>query len=154
MRKPASPVWNLTRFAIVFTQALLVGAFQNSTGTDAKLSAAEQAAIKKSIGALRSNADRGVANSWSDSKKVAEAICRPAALPVIRKQTPGADRVFLGTEATESLTLENNKRLTGSGQFRYPKGWQEFTFACDINPDTAKVTGFQITPKPAGDAAH
>jgi hypothetical protein len=96
---------------------------------------------------LRSPTDRNVAQGWSNAKKVAEMICRPAALPVLKKQARGADRVFLGTDAPQSLTLESNRRMTGSGQVRTPQGWKDFSFTCNLNPATGKVIAFRTVPK-------
>jgi hypothetical protein len=84
-----------------------------------------------------------MAQGWSNTKKVAELLCRPAALPVLKKQTAAVDRVFLGTDDPKTLTLENNTRLTGGGEFRTPKGWTDFTFTFDLDPQTGKVVAFQ-----------
>ncbi len=111
------------------------------------LSAAQKAAVAKQIATLKSSSDRSTAQGWSNAKKVAELICRPAALPILKKQTRGADRVFLGTRSPQSLTLESNRRLTGSGEVRTPQGWHDFTFTCELNPATGKVTHFQTVPK-------
>jgi hypothetical protein len=113
------------------------------------LSAAEQAVVAHQIATLKSSVDRQVANQWSNAKKVAELICRPAALPVLKKQAKGVDRVFLGTDASDSLILESDQRLTGSGTFRTPQGWQDFTFTCDVSPETGKVASFTPTLLPA-----
>ena len=43
----------------------------------------------------------------------------------------------------KTLTLENNSRVTGTGQFRTPGGWTDFSFTCDLDPQTGKVTSFQ-----------
>jgi hypothetical protein len=120
------------------------------------LSPAETAAINHQIASLHSAADRGVANEWSDAKKVAEIICRPAALPVLKKQLPGTDRVFLGTEDPKTLTLESNVKLTGTGSARATAGWQDFTFNCEIDPKTAKVTSFVpvLTTQPVNGTPH
>jgi Domain of Unknown Function (DUF930) len=119
-----------------------IGAGQASTQSESELSPAETVAVARQIATLHSSADRSVANGWSNSKKVAETICRPAALPAIRKQVPGADRVFLGTDDPKTLNLESNAKLTGTGSARAPKGWQDFTFTCELDPKTAKVTSF------------
>lgn len=120
-----------------------LGAVAMAAGTNGpKLSTAETAIISKQIATLRSPADRHVAESWSDAKKVAELICRPAALPVLRKRVKTTDRVFLGTDAPETLTLESNSRLTGTGQFRTSQGWRDFTFSCEMDPGTGEVTAF------------
>src|SRR6185437_10370083 len=111
------------------------------------LSAAQKAAVSRQIATLKSSTDRSTAQGWSNAKKVAELICRPAALTILRKQIRGADRVFLGTGSPESLTLESNRRLTGDGEVRTPQGWQNFTFTCELNPATGKITDFQTVPK-------
>jgi hypothetical protein len=108
-----------------------------------ELSANQAAIVNHKIAMLKSSADRQVAKSWSNAKKVAELLCRPVALPILKKQAPGADKVFLGTEASSSLNLESNDRLLGSGQVRTPNGWQDFSFTCELNPNTGKVTSFK-----------
>lgn len=95
-----------------------------------------------------------MAQNWTNAKKVAEFICRPAALTSLKKQIIGADRVFLGSDAADSLTLLNNGQLIGSGQVRALQGWQYFTFTCDINPDTGMITRFQTKPAKQPPAAH
>jgi hypothetical protein len=107
------------------------------------LSAAETTAVNRQIATLKAPGDRLVAQGWSNAKKVSELLCRPAALPVLKKQAAGVDKVFLGADAPETLTLESNHRLVGTGQFRTPQGWTDFKFTCDINPETGKVTAFE-----------
>jgi hypothetical protein len=118
---------------------------QAANQTEPPLSPAETAAVTRQIATLHSSVDRSVANGWSNAKKVAELICRPAALPILKKQIPGTDRVFLGTDDPKTLNLESNAKLTGTGSARAPKGWQDFTFTCEINPETGKVTSFTPT---------
>jgi hypothetical protein len=113
------------------------------------LSPAETAAVIHQIATLRSSVDRSVANGWSSAKKVAELICRPAALTVLKKQLPGTDRVFLGADDPKTLNLESNARLTGTGSARTPKGWRDFTFTCELNPETGKATSFTPVLTPA-----
>ncbi len=123
---------------------IALGAFaQAAEPEEPTLSPAETAVVAKQIATLKSPTDRSVATGWSNTKKVSELICRPAALPVLKKQFEGVDKVFLGTDAPESVSLESNQRLTGSGQFRTPQGWRDFTFTCDLDPRTGKVTAFQ-----------
>ncbi|WP_263416689.1 DUF930 domain-containing protein [Terriglobus albidus] len=98
--------------------------------------------MNRKIATLKSPVDRHVAQGWNNAKKVAELLCRPAALPVLKKQNAGIDRVFLGTDDPHTLNLESNRRLTGSGEFRTPAGWQDFTFTCELDPTTGKVTSF------------
>jgi hypothetical protein len=139
-----SNLWKTAVLGLLITLCALANAAGHS---DPALSPAQRSVISRQISSLRSPTDRNVAQGWSNAKKVAEMICRPAALPVLKKQARGADRVFLGTDAPQSLTLENNRRLTGSGQVRTPQGWKNFTFACDLNPTTGKVIAFRTVPK-------
>ena len=85
-----------------------------------------------------------MANGWSEAKQVAEFICRPAALPVLRRQRRGADRVFLGIDpvADHGLSLESDHLLRGSGSVRTADGWRDFRFTCRLDPDTGKVRRF------------
>lgn len=119
---------------------------QASSSKEPELSPKQQAIVNRKIAGLKSPDDRRVAEDWSNAKKVAEVLCRPVALSVLKKQTTGVDRVFLGTADPHTLNLESNRRLTGSGQFRTPKGWRYFTFTCELAPDTGKVTSFQNVP--------
>jgi hypothetical protein len=107
------------------------------------LSAAETTSVNRRIATLKASGDRRMAQGWSNTKKVAELLCRPAALPVFKKQATGVDRVFLGTDDPKTLTLESNSHLTGTGQFRTPGGWTDFSFTCDLDPQTGKVIAFQ-----------
>ena len=120
-----------------------------SQPTEAALSVAETAAVNRQIATLHSSVDRSVAKGWSNSKKVAEILCRPAALPALKKQIPGVDRVFLGTDDPKTLNLEGNQKLTGTGSARAPKGWQDFTFTCELDPATGKATTFTAVLTPA-----
>lgn len=132
-------------FCVLFVVS--VGAVaQTSSSKEPELSPKQQAIVDRKIAGLKSAGDRRVAREWSNAKKVAEVLCRPAALPVLKKQASGVDRVFLGTSDPHTLHLESNRRLTGSGQFRTPKGWREFTFTCELDPDTGKVTRFENVP--------
>ena len=116
---------------------------------EAALSAAEIVAVKHRIATLRSPVDRHVANEWSNAKKVAELLCRPAALPVLKTQVAGVDRVFLGTDDPKTLSLESDRKLTGSGSARAPQGWRDFTFTCELDPGTGKAIAFESIPTPA-----
>jgi hypothetical protein len=122
---------------------------QAANQTEPALSPAESAAVTRQVATLHSSVDRSMANGWSNAKKVAELICRPAALPVLKKQIPGTDRVFLGTDDPKTLNLASNAKLTGTGSARNPKGWQDFSFACEIDPETGKVASFVPVLTPA-----
>lgn len=120
-----------------------------SAQAEPALSAAQSAAVAKSISALKHPEERQLASSWSNAKKVAEVICRPAALPALKKQVPGADRVFLGTDDPATLTLASNESLTGTGQVRAAAGWRDFAFTCKLDPKTGKAAGFKAVLQPA-----
>jgi hypothetical protein len=131
--------------------ALLIAAFLQiappaacAAQTEPTLSAAETAAVNRQIATLHSAAERQMAQGWSNAKKVAELVCRPAALPVLKKQIAGADRVFLGTDDPKTLSLESNELLTGSGSARAGNNWQDFAFSCKLDPETAKVIEFRV----------
>jgi hypothetical protein len=114
---------------------------------EAQLSAAQTAAVNRQIATLHSASDRKVAEQWSNSKKVAELLCRPAATAYWKKRVPGADRVFLGTSAPGTLALESASRLTGTGQYRTSQGWTDFRFTCNLDPDKGTVSGFETSAK-------
>lgn len=117
-------------------------------GGEPELSRAQNIAIAKSIAALKTPEERRLANKWSNTKKVAEVICRPAALPALKKQVPNADRVFLGTDDPKTLTLVSTRSLTGAGQVRSGSAWRDFTFTCALMPSSGKVAGFTAVLKP------
>ncbi|MET3525910.1 hypothetical protein [Phenylobacterium koreense] len=113
------------------------------------LSPAQNAKISQAIAALKRPEERSLASGWSNAKKVAEVICRPAALPSLRRQIPEADRVFLGTSDPATLTLVSARSLTGSGSVRSGEKWRDFTFTCALTPSSGKVAGFTAVLKPA-----
>ena len=117
-------------------------------GREPELSRAQNTAITKSIAALKTPEERRLASGWSNAKKVAEVICRPAALPALKKQVPNADRVFLGTDDPKTLTLVSTRSLTGAGQVRSGSAWRDFTFTCALMPSSGKVAGFTAVLKP------
>ena len=142
-----------TVLAILLTMTLVPAAAasgpQARPPAEPALTAPELKAVARGIATLHSPVDRSVANGWSNAKKVAEILCRPAALPALRKQITGVDRVFLGTDDPNTLTLESNQRLTGTGSARIPQGWQDFTFSCTINPTTGQAKTFEVELTPA-----
>lgn len=109
------------------------------------LSPAQQQAIKRSIAGLRGEADRHIANEWSDAKKVAEVMCRPLALKQLRHDDRSIDRVFLGDDNAASLSLHGNTRLEGRGQARAGNSWKTFTFSCELDPRSGRAKAF--TPR-------
>ena len=108
-----------------------------------KLSGAEQSAIADQIGKVKSSSDRQVIKGWSNAKKVAEFICRPAAMRSLSKQDAAIDKVVLGTDDPATLSLESVGRLKGIGQYRRGDKWTDIDFVCDIDADTGKVSSFQ-----------
>lgn len=127
---------------------LAIAAAPAGEAAEPALSPAQKAIVAKSIAALKSPEERSLAGHWSNAKKVAEMICRPAALPALKKQVPGADKVFLGTDDPTTLTLVSKRSLTGVGQVRSGAGWRDFTFTCALTPSSGKVAGFTAVLKP------
>lgn len=111
------------------------------------LSPAQKVVVEGAISRLKSPEERNLANGWSNAKKVAEFICRPAALPVLKRRAPGADKVFLGTDQPATLTLVSQRSLTGVGQARTGAVWRDFTFSCALTPSSGRVAGFTAVLK-------
>jgi len=130
--------------------ALTPLASQAATPVEPPLSSAQNKVVSKSIAKLKWPEERKLAAGWSNAKKVAEVICRPAALPVLKKEVSGANRVFLGTDDPATLTLVSDKTLIGSGQVRSGADWTEFSFTCQLDPKTGKASAFKVSMKPAG----
>lgn len=121
---------------------------QSATPGEPPLSAAQTKVVSKAIAKLERPEERALASSMTNAKKVAEVICRLAALSALKKQIPGADRVFLGTNDPATLTLVSNKSLVGTGQVRSGANWTEFSFACELDPRSGKARSFtaKMTP--------
>ena len=139
------------RVALLPAIVLIVSA----TGASAdmsRLSPVQASVAAGRIAALKYPQERALASGWSDAKKVAEFMCRPLAMKVLKRRYKGADRVFLGTDDPGTLNLVNNRSLTGSGQVRTKSGWQNFNFTCGVDPRTGRAVSFQSTPTSA-DAA-
>ena len=128
--------------------ALAMAGTAPATPAEPPLSPAQKAVVEKVISRLKSPEERNLASGWSNAKKVAEFICRPAALPALRRQSPGADKVFLGTDDPTTLTLVSKRSLTGVGQVRSGSAWRDFTFTCALMPSSGKVAGFTAVLKP------
>jgi hypothetical protein len=137
---------NSAGLALILLMA--AGFTQTAIADGSTLSPAEKAIIAKRIAALPSPEERHLAQEWSEAKSVAEFLCRPAAMSVLRRQVKGADRVFLGSDAADSLKLESSGRLTGTGSVRSPSGWRDFTFQCQINQKNGRATKFRASLKP------
>ena len=128
--------------ALLLSFAALTAA-QSSAHHEPALSPAQEAIVSRKIATLKRPAERQMAKSWSNAKKIAEMICRPAALTVLKKQDKSVDRVFLGTDDPTTLTLQSNTHLSGSGEVRTSKGWEDFKFTCEVDAQTGEVTSFQ-----------
>ncbi|OKP03663.1 hypothetical protein [Xenorhabdus eapokensis] len=83
--------------------------------------------------------------SWSDTKKVAEFICRPFALSTIKKYHKNADKVFLGVGSEESIRLKPLSELVGIGMYRTDEGWHDIRFSCKLDA-TGKAQSFNFFP--------
>ena len=106
------------------------------------LSYRQQQVIRNEFSKIQSPLERQMAMDWSDAKKVSETMCRPAALRYFRKQFRDADRVFLGDAQSDSLKLESNELLTGTGQVRAGGTWPYFKFSCQLNPRNGRAVSF------------
>lgn len=106
------------------------------------LSYRQQQVIRNEFSKIQSPLERQMAMDWSDAKKVSETMCRPAALRYFRKQFRDADRVFLGDAQSDSLKLESNELLTGTGQVRAGGTWHYFKFSCQLNPRNGRAVSF------------
>ncbi|MDX7986057.1 hypothetical protein FE392_01730 [Xenorhabdus sp. 12] len=71
--------------------------------------------------------------SWSDTKKIAEFICRPFALPVIKKHHKDADKVFLGETSPNDIKLTSSSELVGIGMYRTGMDWHDIRFTCKLD---------------------
>jgi hypothetical protein len=130
----------------VFLSTGALPALSQSSRREPALSAGEARVIDMKIESMRSVSDRKVAREWSNAKKVAEVICRPHAISYWKKTVPGTERVLLGTSDPATLVLESDRKLTGSGQYRTSKGWTDFNFTCELNPDRGRVSKFEVAP--------
>lgn len=126
--------------ALVATAAYPAAAQDSSPLTDS-----QRQALDRAIGTLRTPADRNVASQWSDARKVAEVMCRPLALQELKRTDAKVDRVFLGDDTPQSLSLKGNTVLEGNGQARGRSGWRNFTFTCRLDAQTARATAFEAT---------
>lgn len=106
------------------------------------LSYRQQQVIRNEFSKIQSPSERQMAMDWSDAKKVSETMCRPAALRYFQRQYKNADRVFLGDTQSDSLKLESNELLTGTGQVRAGVTWHYFTFSCQLNPRNGRAVSF------------
>lgn len=139
-------IFSGTLFGIAALLLALTSAFASDIAASqenrSELSPRQQQVIRSVFSRLDSGEEHKMAMEWSDAKKVSETMCRPIALQYFKKQYPQADRIFLGNRGNDSLELQRNKRLTGTGQFREGTNWHYFTFECQLNPATGRTTSF------------
>ncbi|EBN6690074.1 hypothetical protein DX244_25450 [Salmonella enterica] len=111
-----------------------------------QLTPAQQQHLKQVMDARINNTDdrETILHEWSEVHRVAEFLCRPAALEALQKQDKQADKVFLGDGKNGGLTLQTATRLTGTGQYRAGGTvWKMFSFSCELSPATGEVTDFR-----------
>lgn len=106
------------------------------------LSYRQQQVIRTEFSKIQSSSERKMAMDWSDAKKVSETMCRPVALKYFQDRFRDADRVFLGDTGSDSLKLQGNELLTGTGQVRDGGTWHYFTFTCQLNPRNGRAVSF------------
>ncbi|UNK24775.1 hypothetical protein [Yersinia intermedia] len=85
------------------------------------LTAEIQTRIDVAISQLYRSENRQIAINWNNAKKVSEFICKPIALIEIqRKGFPKADKIYLGDNNQDSLSLSliDQYHLTGIGEVR------------------------------------
>jgi hypothetical protein len=136
-----------SRFSLALGAIFWVSLAASAPAAAAELSPAQASFLANEIAKLKLPEERALAKDWTDAKKVAEFICRPAAMKTVRKRFKGADRAFLGTDDPKTLQLVSNRLLTGSGQARTGgTNWQIFSFSCVLNPKGGKAVSFEIAP--------
>jgi hypothetical protein len=131
------------RLVAVFAAAACI--VTASAAAETILSPAQIAVVDAQIAKLGSPEERALASEWNDAKKVAECICRPLANSELQKWNKKADRVFLGTDDPSTLELTSSRRLTGSGEVRTGSDWTDFTFSCEVDPQTGAALSFETS---------
>ncbi|MDX7999400.1 hypothetical protein FE394_09335 [Xenorhabdus sp. Reich] len=121
---------------------LLLSAFAQAQAPSKQLSLNQKKYLEKQINeqVTDKSALKDIEN-WSDTKKVAEFICRPFALPVIKKHHKDADKVFLGDVSPDSIKLAPSSELVGIGMYRTDEGWKDIRFSCKLDA-TGKAQSF------------
>ncbi|MBC9010303.1 MULTISPECIES: DUF4232 domain-containing protein [Acetobacter] len=135
----------------LFTGFLYAGsAYAETEGGSKEVapSAAEKRVIQNRIDAVRNGQERAAIESQSAVWKMTTFLCQDAARAVLKKRGSGR-RFFLQDDQPESQVFVGPDLLTGRGQFslkKDPMQWVPFTWACHLNPQTAKVVRFDVTP--------
>lgn len=135
---------------LLFTITVILPVFASSSvlTTQQKIYLEEIMALQ-----ISNEQDRmAIKNNWTEAHQIAEFLCRPIAMAVIKKQEPLVETVFLSDGAQNGLILHSPIRLTGSGRYRISGSeWIPFYFRCDLSSITGRVTRFVInhhTPYP------
>jgi hypothetical protein len=119
----------------------------NSAEPKAALSPMVKRRVDAGVAALHLRGERALANAWTPAKQVAEILCSPYALDQWKKKTPPADRIVLGDNTDQSLTLLADDSVEGDGMARTSDGWTEFRFQCHVNAGLGKVDAFTYQVK-------
>lgn len=122
----------------IFLLALFIG-----DDVIAELAAPLQEHIKQETKAY-SATEKTMLQQWSDGKLISEFFCQKHALQVLSKTYKGADRVFMSLSDDDPPTLITETRIKGNGSARYKDGWVDFTYECEIDKNSGKVTDFSF----------
>ncbi|OTA15956.1 hypothetical protein Xvie_02293 [Xenorhabdus vietnamensis] len=130
---------------------LLLSAFAQAQAPSQQLSPSQKQYLQQQINEQTTDKSAlPMVKDWSDAKKVAEFICRPFALPIIKQHYKDADKVFLGDVSPDSMRLEHSSELNGIGMYRTDDGWHDIRFSCKLNA-AGKAQSFKfekiVTPK-------
>ncbi|MBC8950424.1 MULTISPECIES: hypothetical protein [Xenorhabdus] len=126
--------------------SLLLSAFAQAKVPSQQLSPDQKKYLQQQINEqVTDKSALPMVESWSDTKKVAEFICRPFALPIIKKYHKDADKVFLGVVSEDSIRLKHPSELVGIGMYRTDDGWHDIRFSCKLDA-TGKARSFKFFP--------
>ncbi|HGG3697412.1 TPA: hypothetical protein ACJF0N_001409 [Salmonella enterica subsp. enterica serovar Java] len=102
--------------------------------------------LDRLIAAIPDEFSRQIVRKWSVATQIAEFQCRPVALPVIsrywREDDP-VDQVIM-LKGKGDLFLINNRYLSGRGQMRTVSGWHDFSYQCELDPLTGRISRFEV----------
>ncbi|MPQ72926.1 DUF4232 domain-containing protein [Acetobacter senegalensis] len=119
-------------------------------------SSAEKRVIAERIGAVKNAQDRAAIENQSPVWKMTTFLCQDAARSVLEEKGAGR-RFFLQDDKPESQVFVGPELLTGRGQFSLKKDamqWVPFTWACHLDPKTAKVIRFDVAETREADTAE
>lgn len=128
---------------ILLSAAIFV-AFLINDEVKAELSAPLQEHIKQKTLAF-SPTEKAMLQKWSDGKLISEFFCQDHALQDLSRTYEGADRVFMSLSDDDPPTLITETRINGNGSVRYKDGWADFTYECEIDENSGKVTDFTFS---------